>query len=224
MTTPNSDGPWRVGYVEDHDSTALGLQAIVEQAPDLLWAGTAASVEELLSVCRDLDVVVLDLSLPDRSTPEQNVARLDALGIPTLVYTAGDRVDLLRSAARAGVLGTIKKRAKPDAVQAAIRQVALREEVIDKQWATALDGDPELRLAELSPQEQEVLTMIGSGLTEKMIGDALSISAKTVKTYVGRIRLKYAAIGRNADNRAMLARRAVEDGYVSPDYGRPPRR
>lgn len=220
----NADGPWRVGYVEDHESTALGLQAIVEQAPDLVWAGTGATVDELLAVCRDPDVVVLDLSLPDGSTPEQNVARLDALGIPVLVYTAGERVDLLRSAARAGVLGTIKKTAKPAAVQAAIRQVALRQEVVDKQWAAALDGDPELRLAQLSAREQEVLTLIGNGLTWPMIADELHISVETVKSTVAKIRRKYATIGRAADNAALLARRAVEDGYVSPDYGRPPRR
>ncbi|MEW5809503.1 MAG: response regulator transcription factor [Actinomycetota bacterium] len=209
-----------MGYIEDHESTALGLRVIVEQAPDLEWVGTAPSVAQLLALSTDFDVVVLDLSLPDDSTPESNVARLEALGIPTLVYTAGERPDLLRSAARAGVFGTIKKKAPPAAVLDAIRRVAERKEVVDAQWAAALDGDPDLRLALLAPREQDVLTMIGSGMSDKMISSRLGIDAETVKTYVGRIRRKYAEIGRNADNRALLGRRAVEDGYVSPDYGR----
>ena len=220
----NTGGPWRVGYVEDHESTALGLQVIVEQDPDLIWAATAQTVDALLAITHDLDVVVLDLSLPDNSSPEDNVARLDALDIPTLVYTAGDRFDLLRSAARAGVLGTISKAAKPAAVQAAIRQVAQRQEVLDKQWAVALDGDPEqLRLARLSPREQEVLTLFGDGLTRSMIAAELNIAPETVKSTITKIRNKYAAIGRPADNAALLSRRAMEDGYTSPDYGRPRR-
>lgn len=218
----NTVGPWRVGYVEDHESTARGLRSMVEEAPDLVWAGTAPTVDELLALSGDFDVVVLDLSLPDNSTPERNVARLDALGIPTLVYTGAERFDLLRSAARAGVLGTIKKEAKAAAVQEAIRQVAQRQEVVDKQWAVALDGDPELGLAQLSAREQEVLALIGDGLTWSMIAKELHISSETVKSTVGKIRRKYAAIGRPADNAALLSRRAMEDGYTSPDYGRPP--
>lgn len=219
MSEQKTDGPWRVGYVEDHESTALGLQAIVAQVPDLIWVGAAETVEQLLAMSHDFDVVVLDLSLPDNSTPEQNAARLDALGIPVLVYTNGERVDLLRSAARAGVLGTIKKKAPAAAVQAAIRRVAQGQEVLDTQWAAALDGDDDLRLADLSPREQEVLTMIGSGMSDKMISVRLVIDVETVKTHVKNIRHKYAKIGRNADNRALLGRRAVEDGHVPPDYG-----
>lgn len=222
MIAASTGGPWRVGYVEDSESTALGLKAIVEQVADLVWVGVAETVDELLVISGDLDVVVLDLSLPDNSTPEDNVARLDALGIPVLVYTHGERVDLLRSAARAGVLGTIKKRAPAAAVQDAIRRVAQGQEVLDTQWAAALDrNDDDLRLANLTPREQEVLTMIGSGMSDKMISARLSIDVDTVKSHVKNIRHKYAKIGRNAENRALLGRRAVEDGHVSPDYGHP---
>ncbi len=205
----------RVGYVEDHTLTVEGLEKIVGDAPDLQWVGSASTVESLLCRYANLDVVVLDLWLGDGTTPQLNVEKLNAAGISVLIYTSGEHPDLLRSAARADVLGTLRKAAPADVVLDAIRSVARGEEALAGDWAAALDADPDLPLARLSAREQQVLTLIASGQDDNGVARRLDIQPETVKVYVKRIRLKYAEIGRAAPSRVDLAVRAVEDGHRS---------
>ena len=54
-----------------------------------------------------------------------------------------------------------------------------------------------------------------NGAKSERVGRMLGLSANTVNTYVARIRDKYRAAGRPADNRVDLFRRAAEDGLVS---------
>lgn len=213
LPTMQNDRAWRVGYVEDHTLTAEGLAKIVGDAPDLQWGGSAPTVDALLNLDGDFDVVVLDLWLADGSTPQQNVEKLNSRGIPVLIYTSGEHADLLRSAARAEVLGTLRKKAPVPVVLDAIRSVAQGEEVLAEDWAAALDADPDLPLARLSPQEEQVLTLVASGQDDRGVARRLNIKPETVKVYIKRIRLKYAEIGRTAPSRVDLAVRAIEDGH-----------
>jgi DNA-binding NarL/FixJ family response regulator len=70
----------RVGLVEDHESVALGLKAMLADEPDLELVSTAATVSELLVQQQTFDLVVLDLRLGDGSSPRSNVEQLHNAG------------------------------------------------------------------------------------------------------------------------------------------------
>ncbi|MET8654752.1 MULTISPECIES: response regulator transcription factor [Nocardia] len=212
--------PRRIGLVEDHESVAIGLAAMLSPEPDLDLVLTAGTVPELLasaesdSATVDLDLVVLDLRLADGSSPEDNVRALRERGVEVLVFTGADNAFLVRAAASAGVLGVVRKSEDVPTVVAAVRRAASGEQVITTDWAAAIDGDPQLSNVGLSPRQEEVLTLYASGEKASRVARLTGLSEQTVNDYLGRIRQKYADAGRPAPTKTDLYKRAVEDGWL----------
>ncbi|MFG1798528.1 response regulator [Nocardia sp. NPDC049149] len=211
------NAPRRIGVVEDHESVAIGLAAMLAPEPDLDLMTTAGTVPELLAAAQNLpqlDLVVLDLRLADGSTPEDNVRMLRDRGIEVLIFTGADNAFLVRSAARAGVLGVVRKSEDVQTVVAAVRRAASGEQVVTTDWAAAIDGDPQLSDVGLSPRQEEVLTLYASGEKASRVARLTGLSEQTVNDYLGRIRQKYADAGRPAPTKTDLYKRAVEDGWL----------
>ena len=209
-----SDAVWRVALIDDHPLFAIALDRLLEPAGDLEWVGASASVDDLLKDHRRVDIAVLDLRLADGTTPHDNVRRLGDNGIKVLVYTSGEHPELLRSAARAGVPGIVLKSESQATILGAIRSVALGQPVVTKEWAAAIDADPDLIAISLSPQLQRVLTRYASGETAGTIAKTLGLSVDTVNDYLQRIRLKYAEAGRPTRSKLDFSKRAMEDGFL----------
>ncbi|MDL9936664.1 LuxR C-terminal-related transcriptional regulator [Gordonia sp. ABSL1-1] len=203
----------RVGMVDDHRSPIWGIERVLEPVADIDLVCAAPTVAEVLAGGR-LDVVLLDLRLDDGTTPRENVTTLTEHGIATVVYTSGEDPSLLRSAARAGVLGIVLKSADEAVIIDSIRAASQGRAVLTTEWAAAIDGDPDLYTVDLSPQLQKVLALYASGETSARVGEALGVSAETVNEYLKRIRQKYAAAGRPTRTKLDLFKRAVEDGWL----------
>ncbi len=88
----------------------------------------ASNVDELVAGLggREVDVVVLDLSLGDGSTVTDNVKRVQAAGAAVLVHSIADRVALVREALAAGAAGVIPKSSSTRTVIAAATTVGAR--------------------------------------------------------------------------------------------------
>ncbi|NNH74952.1 response regulator transcription factor [Nocardia uniformis] len=213
--------PCRIGLVEDHESVAIGLAAMLAPETDLELVITAGTVAELLSAQPELDLVVLDLRLADGSLPEDNVSVLRASGVEVLVFTAADNPFMVRAAARAGVLGVVRKSEDARTVVTAVRRAAHGEQVVTTDWAAAIDGDPQLSEVALSPRQQEVLQLYASGEKASRVARLTGLSEQTVNDYLGRIRQKYADALRPAPTKTDLYKRAVEDGWLPPPERHP---
>jgi DNA-binding NarL/FixJ family response regulator len=210
----SSVGPRRIGLVEDHESVVMGVRAMLADQPDLDLCVSAANVAELLHSSLNLDLVVLDLRLADGSSPTMNVGQLRDAGFPVLIFTGAENPYMIRLAARAGVLGVVRKSETSADVIAAIRAAANNEQVVTTDWAAALDGDPHLSDVGLSPRQRQVLALYASGEKTLRVAHLTGLSPQTVTDYLGRIRAKYAAAGRSAPTKTDLYKRAVEDGYL----------
>ncbi len=206
--------PKRIGVVEDHGVVVAGLRGLIAAEPDLAITAAAPTVTELLDGTTELDLVILDLRLPDDSTPGANIAALRAVGIETLVFTSGDEPYLVREAARAEVLGVVRKSERDDTVLAAIRTAAAGRPVPTLDWAAAIDSDDELDEVGLSPQQRQVLALYASGESAARVGQLMTLTEHTVIAYLERIRKKYAEAGRPARSKTDLYKRAVEDGWL----------
>lgn len=207
----------RIGLIEDHEVVHVGLRGLIATVPGWELAVVARSVRELALDAEGLrlDLVLLDLRLDDGSSPGDNVTALHAAGIPTLAYTAGEDPALLRTAARAGVLGVVRKSDDVSVLIESIRRALAGEAVATTDWAAALDGDTAIADAQLSPREREVLALYASGETAQGIAEAMGLSRDTIVNYVGRIRTKYALAGRPASTKVDLHVRAREDGLLN---------
>ncbi|HEY5223132.1 MAG TPA: response regulator transcription factor [Microbacteriaceae bacterium] len=209
------DAPFRLGLVEDHEVASLGFATLITQVPGFELVACAGSVAELPEGCWPLDLVVLDLRLQDGTTPAENVAAIRARGTEVLVLTSAEDAELVRSAARAGVLGIVRKSEPLDVIIDALRQAANGETAPTSEWAAALDADERLADAGLSAREREILALYASGEKAQAVAYRTGLSRATVTHYVSRIRSKYAKVGRNADTKIELNRRAREDGILS---------
>jgi len=220
-----SDAPVRVGVVDDHEAVLLGLQAaLTDGGLDVVTA--AATVDELVDRLggREVDVVVLDLSLGDGTTVTDNVKTVQALGAAVLVYSIADRVGLVREALAAGAAGVIPKSAATAVVVDAATTVARGDVLNNLEWASAIDADRDFAKAQLGRREREILHLYASGLPLKVAAEQLGIGYSTAREYLNRIRTKYVEVGRPAPTKVDLLRRAVEDGILpgldADDYRR----
>lgn len=212
-----------IGLVDDHFAVSLGITALLQQTEDLRLVATARTVAELLAQeHKDIDLVLLDLSLADRSMPEDNVAALTEAGIPSLAFTSGENAYLIRSAARGGVRGIARKSHTAEQLIARIR-ACLRDdaEALTNEWAAAVDSDPGLDAVGLSERQREVLELFACGESAKRVASQTGLSITTVNDYLLRIRAKYAHQGRAAHTKVDLYKRAVEDGVLPPPSREP---
>lgn len=207
-------GVKQIGVVEDHSAVILGLKAMLAGQAKVEVAATAPTVTELLNQQIPLDFVLLDLRLADGSSPTANVERLRAAGLEALVFTGAENPYLVRLAAKAGVLGVIRKSAPTEQVVDAIAAAAAGHPVATTEWAAAIDGDPDLPEVGLSPRQRDVLTLYASGEKADRVARMTGLAPHTVNDYLARIRVKYADAGRPARTKTDLYKRAVEDGWL----------
>jgi two-component system response regulator DevR len=212
--------PNRVALIDDHEIIALGVREAITRVPELSFAGVAATVDELIAAFPDAGLVVLDLRLADGSSPIGNVDRLVERGSAVIAYTSGENPYLLRLVATTPILGIVRKSDPLSVLVETLQQAAGGRAVMSTEWAAAIDSDPGLDDAALSIQEQQVLRLFAAGLKAQSVAAAMKIAVPTVEDYVRRIRGKYARIGRSADTKIDLYKRAIEDGFLPlPDSG-----
>lgn len=184
----------RVIVVDDHPVVREGLARYLGRDPDLLVEASVGTGAELLrALPRELDVVLLDMHLPDMEGPEavRAVRRIQP-SLRVLALSSFADPELVENAFQAGVSGYLLKDIAPEALREGLKAVSAGEEVIPRdirlirEQARAARRDASV----LSPREREVLDLMGKGLSNREIGARLFISEKTVKTHVSHILAK----------------------------------
>jgi len=215
---------FRVALIDDHEIVARGFADLFSTIPNIEVVGTVATVTELLesaaSQAEPIDLVILDLRLSDGSSVSCNVDRLRAAGAAVLAFTGGDDAALMRHAARGGVLGVVRKSEPTAVLLDAVTRAAAGETIASTEWAAALDGDPDLSDAALSQREREVLSLYAAGAKAPLVASRMGLSEATVIDYIRRVRSKYERVGRPANTKIDLYKRALEDGIL-PIPGQP---
>lgn len=215
-----------VHVVEDHPLYRSALVQAINAEDDLRVGVAAGSVEEFAAHQRSAtsgggaaatSVVTLDLKLPGISDAEA-VAAVAGMGYRVLVLSAyASRADLF-AAMSAGARGFIGKDAGINEICGAVRAVAAGGGYVAPTLAGHLVGasPPHRRPAPfaLSDRERQVLALLADGERDQDIADALSISVRTVRSHLDRIREK---TGRR--RRPELTRLAIEKGIVNHPEG-----
>ncbi|MFT3798424.1 response regulator [Microbacterium sp.] len=214
----------RVALIDDHESVRLGLEAACARTGEIAIAFSGSTVRSYLqwrahTGAAPADVVVLDLTLGDGTTPSENVCGLVGDGSPVLIHSVADRPVAVREALAAGAAGVISKASRTDDVLAAIRTIARGDALDNIEWASAVEGDRAFADAQLSAREREVLRLYAAGLPLKAVAERLGVAYSTAKENITRVRVKYVEVGRPARTKIELLHRAIEDGLVSEHTG-----
>jgi len=214
-----TDHPIRVLVVDDHPMVREGLRSMLG-GDGVAIAGEAASGAEALRLAaeRDVDVVLLDLELPDMDGLAV-LRRMRALDdrLPVLVVTMHQDPALVRRAVEAGATGYVLKGIGRSELLASIHAVRNGESVFDHglmkaalagREGGAVEADP-TGAARLSRIELDLLRLVAAGLTNRQIGQRLRWSHATVKKYVQRVLEKL-----DVPDRTRAAVEAVRRGLV----------
>lgn len=189
-----------VFLLDDHEIVRRGLRELIESTPDISVIGESGSALEAARRIPALrpDVAIFDARLPDGSGIDtcRAVRSVDPT-IVGLILTSYDDELALTAALLAGAAGYILKDIKGNGLLEAIRRVAAGENLLDDErarrlrgrWAAAPAQDDPV-LGRLSPQERLVLAHLAQGLTNRQIGQVMSLAEKTVKNYVTSVMLK----------------------------------
>jgi DNA-binding NarL/FixJ family response regulator len=209
----------------DHLSRA-GLQALLDDEPDITVAGSAGDGEEAIARARQVlpDVLLVDTALPGIGAVEatrQIVAAPGLSGVGVVMLGDSERDDEVLAALRAGATGFLTRATEPEALLRALRAVAVGEAAlfpsVVRRMISELASwpDPGLpgpeQLDELTPREREVMGLVAAGLSNEEIAEHLVISQATAKTHVSRTLFKL-----QAKSRAQLVTLAYETGLVQP--------
>ncbi|RKT54774.1 response regulator transcription factor [Saccharothrix australiensis] len=163
------------------------------------------------------DVVLLDLHLGGPTPVLGDLRRLADAGRRVVVYSmrADDAIAL--RCLELGALCYLTKAEGEEHLVRAAHAAAGGRSYTPPSLAGALAGDRSDQRPALSARETEVLVEWFQSESKEFVAKRLGIAVSTVNTYLERIRVKYALIGREAPTKAALVARAIQDGLISVD-------
>lgn len=197
MNSNSARQPLRILIVDDHAIVRAGLRNLINDESDMRVEGEAANCGEALQAAqRDvLDMVVLDLRLPDgsgveiidslkRMVPRVRVLVLTSFADDTLLLAAlkaGADGYLLKDVAEADLIGAIREIARAGAVTPSpLRPVPVTRELgSNASTASCLDR--------LTGQERRVFDLVGRGHSNREVANAAGLTEKTVRNYLSRV-------------------------------------
>ena len=201
-----------------------GLRMLLQAQPDMVIIGEAETGREAVQRAVELapDVVLMDIEMPGMNGIEATRRiKAEAPATAVLALTMYEDDQYFFEMLRAGASGYVPKRAAPDELVSAIRAAGRGEVFLYPSLAGRLvrdylqrgpAGEGDAPNDELTPREQEVLTLIAEGYSNNEIADRLVISAKTVDRHRENIMRKL-----NLHNRVDLVKYALRKGLIGLD-------
>jgi two-component system, NarL family, invasion response regulator UvrY len=177
-------------------------------------AGDAREVIQAIKT-NELDVVVLDISLPGKSGLELlKDVKLEHPKLPILILSMHPEDRFAVRALKAGAAGYVTKESAAEELIKAIRKVIQGRKHVSaalaEKLAFNLEADTEKPAhEELSDREYQVLCLIAAGKTVRQISEELYLSMSTVNTYRARILQKM-----NMKTDAELIRYAIQNQLI----------
>ncbi len=187
----------KIMVVDDHTIIRQGIAGLLRSVEDfevIAEAGTGAAAVRHASDLKP-DLIIMDMSLPDMDGIE-TARRIKAEGIKSeiIFLTMHNDPGLHEMARQIGVRGYLLKDDAMDDLVYAIRAVLSGESFTSgslKADTSATmqerDGETPAAHSSLTRREEEIVSLIASGMSSKEIADKLFISVRTVETHRGHI-------------------------------------
>ncbi|MFJ6279904.1 response regulator [Arthrobacter subterraneus] len=208
----------RVLLVDDHPVVRAGLRAmlgdfdgvvVVDEAAD--GAGAIAAVRRLASTGGPVDVVLMDLQMGPGMDGVTATREVRALEDPpqVLILTTYDTDADIIAAVEAGAGGYLLKDAPPEEIRRAVQSAARGQTALAPEVASRLMGRISSPATSLSAREIQLLELLATGLSNRLIARELFISEATVKTHLVHIYDKLQVDNRTAAIAAARKQRII---------------
>ena len=212
----------RLVIADDHplfrDALRQAVGSVVASAR-IDEAGSFDELTALLDQDSDVDLVLLDLTMPGISGFSGLIyLRAQFPAIPVVIVSASDDGGTIRQSLDFGASGFIPKRFGVDTLRDAIMKVLGGDVWVPADTDLSSATDPEMarlrdRLVTLTPQQVRVLMMLSEGLLNKQIAYELGVSEATIKAHVSAILQK---LGVESRTQAVIAAAKIAGGQWRP--------
>jgi len=221
-----------VVVADDHKLFREGLKRILNMEQDLEVIGECADGRQVIEFCQQHkpDVVLLDINMPvENGVTATEKLREMCPDVKVIILSIHDDESYVFETLRKGASGYLLKDMEAESLIDAIRTVAAGHAYIHPKVTGKLihqlrrmantDGaavaqaekkQPQNISVPLTKREIEVLRLMAEGKSNKMIGEHLFISEKTVKNHVSSILQKM-----EVEDRTQAVIVSIKNGWVT---------
>lgn len=213
----------RVAFVDDHPLLLDGILSLFQNYSSLQVVGQGSTAADALTIAQTVapDVLVMDLSMPGDVLGVIRSVTSSGNGTEVVVFTANVSIDRAKECIAAGAMGYVVKGSTTAELVDAIMKANDGCRYISQSLASMLflDGPPiqakvvkrtDVPTEKLNMRENQIMSLLMKGLTNREIAEQIKISEKTVKHYMTALMTKL-----NARNRvqAVLAAREYSEKH-----------
>lgn len=217
MSTSAADSPISILLVDDHTLFRSGIRLLLQRHNEFQVVGEAADGVEAVKRAIQLrpQLILMDLHMPVMTGLEAlQLILQDVPEAVVLMLTVSEDADDLGKALKAGASGYLLKNIDADELIKALHKARQGESVVSAAMTSKLvqqfrRGEPQGAKVHLTPREQEILTSIARGGSNKEIARQLDITESTVKIHVQNILKKL-----ELSSRVQVAIYALEHGLA----------
>jgi DNA-binding NarL/FixJ family response regulator len=193
------DKPVRIALIDPYPIFREGVVRTIERSADLVLVAQGETITDAMKALRDAapDILIIDINAADNCIEELKQLSQSCVGCKVIILTALDDVLSVSTALAMGVKGYILKGVTGLELIGAIKTVYDGQPFVTSELASRLlieaKGGPLLPLrtsklpTALSYREQEVLTHISKGLTNREVAAHLGVKVKTIKYYLTQV-------------------------------------
>jgi len=210
----------RVLIADDHHVVRRGLLFFLKTQKDMDVIGEATNGQEAVDMTASLkpDIVLMDLVMPimDGIQATKKIKEQHPQTEVLMLTSFSDR-DHVIPAIEAGAAGYQLKDIEPDDLVESIRKLMRGENTLHPRATSELmkNREPQIepphKLYPLTPREQDVLSELTKGKSNREIASSLFVTEKTVKTHISNIFSKL-----HVQDRTQAALYAVKHGLTEP--------
>ncbi len=205
----------RIAVVDDHPLMLEGVVHIVSQEDDFDVVGRGTCADEAVGIAKDKlpDIMLIDMNMPGSGLAAMARISESCPAVRMIALTVREDHAAVGKAFAAGARGYVLKGVSSDALLAIIRAVHEGGSYVSPELANKLADDHGRGQrvagvnAVLTEREEQILRLIGRGLSNKEIGRELDLKEKTIKHYVTNVLQK------------LHVRNRVEAALVSKERG-----
>lgn len=202
-----------VAISDDHIIVSQSLDAMLQKCSNIsiiAHAHSIAECEKMLEQNHDMDVLLLDVGMPDGNSLDYvETWKAQHANVRILILTTYAEAAMINRAFASGADGYLLKTCTGEELIEGITTVARGERYLCSGANQLLQDNPQTEVVVLTPREREVLRLIVNGYSIKMIADELCLAFETVHSYYKYLKLKL-----NVPNTAALVRIAMEQKLV----------
>ncbi len=208
-----------VMFVDDHEIFHDCIRHLFDLQENFHMIAVANNGRTAVKLAREIlpDVVVMDISMPGlNGIDATKKIHAENPKIKIIALSMHSEKHIVQQILKAGAKGYVLKDCAFDELITAIQAVLAGNRYLSPRITTLLlddylGGDEAAdSQGPLTCREREVLQLIAEGKTSRQIGEALSLSAKTVETHRAQIQRKL-----NLSSLADLVKYAVREGLTS---------